>query len=57
MDRALEWARLPDVPHVDVLSTRPGNYMGSTEAPHNEQLRRLMSGMTRTKRVELHLTE
>jgi acyl-CoA reductase-like NAD-dependent aldehyde dehydrogenase len=57
MDRALDWARLPDVPHVDVLSTRPGNSAGQAEAPRNDQLLRLMSDLIRTKRVELFLTE
>ena len=52
---ALELIGVPNVSRVDVYTTRSGQSTSRPVAEDLEQLQHLITGMTRRKRVELHL--
>lgn len=53
---AMELARLPEVPRVDVYTLGSEGNAPEDSRDDADQLRRVISGMTRRKWVELHLT-
>ena len=53
---AMELARLPEVPRVDVYTLSAEGNAPEDSRDDADQLRRVIGGMTRRKWVELHLT-